>query len=382
MQHSHYTLLIMPLLEHYYSLASFALILMGAFFSIVRWFHVCMPYQKQKDYYYPDRFLLTVFFLLPLLTFPYVLNPAGSGAWLLMKSFFPLTHLYICAVLILNYFGTVKSWNKWKHWAYLMGVPIALLLLALFLNAVFDGVLDDDHQQILYWAIVIVGALASAFCFYSIIKLMQWLKQFKESDYLSNPEDFPTIYAKKIVIIPIIEFVMVWGVFFFDSKKAMVLLNVIYVVLGIIFLLSVLHTHRKKSPSSWIDGEVLPPAGNGDLTADNETSSTVDDASGLSGEKVSVIIGEIKAYVEGEKQFLNPHLSIVDVAEHCGYGRTYVSKVLTKELGGFFSYVNALRLEYAKKYREDHPYATQDEVATASGFSSRQTFYAVRRRMG
>lgn len=371
----------MPLLEHYYSLASFAFILMGVFFSTVRWFHVCMPYQKQKDYYYPDRFLLTVFFLLPLLTFPYVLNPAGSGVWLLMKSFFPLTHLYVCAVLILNYFGTVKSWNKWKHWAYLMGVPIALLLLALFLNAVFDGVLDDDHQQILYWATVIVGALASAFCFYSIIKLMQWLKQFKESDYLSNPEDFPTVFAKKIVIIPIIEFVMVWGVFFFDSKMAMVLLNVIYVVLGIIFLLSVLHTHRKKSPSSWIDGEVLPPACNGDLTADNETSSTVDDASGLSGEKVSVIIGEIKAYVEGEKQFLNPHLSIVDVAEHCGYGRTYVSKVLTKELGGFFSYVNALRLEYAKKYREDHPYATQDEVATASGFSSRQTFYAVRRRM-
>lgn len=219
-----------------------------------------------------------------------------------------------------------------------------------------------------YISTVIVGALASAFCFYSIIKLMQWLKQFKEADYLSNPEDFPTVYARKIVIIPIIEFVMVWGVFFFDSKKAMVLLNVIYVVLGIIFLLSVLHTHRKKSPSSWIDGEVLPPAGNGDLTADNETSSTVDDASGLSGEKVSVIVGEIKAYVEGEKQFLNPHLSIVDVAEHCGYGRTYVSKVLTKELGGFFSYVNALRLEYAKKYREDHPYATQDEVATASGF--------------
>ncbi|MBR5686334.1 MAG: hypothetical protein IKX36_00055 [Prevotella sp.] len=363
---------------------------MGVFFSVVRWFHVCVPYQEQPNYYYPARLMLTAFFMLPVLTFPYALDPSDADAWLLMKGFFPLTHMYVCAVLIFNYFGTVKSWNKWKRWARLMAVPIILLLLVLFLNAVLKGYsLSGAKQQVLFWAIIVVGACASIFCLYSIKVLVSWLHQFKESDYLSNPEDFPTVYAKKVVIVPIVEFFLVWGIFFFDSKKAMIVLNVIYTVMGIVFLLSVLHTQRKRSPSSWLDVEEETTTGNDAPLADivetpdgNETPSIEQSTSGLSEEKVSVIVGEIKAFVEGEKQFLNPHLSIVEVAEHCGYGRTYVSKVLSNEFGGFFRYVNSLRLEYAKKYRDEHPYATQDEVATASGFSSRQTFYTVRRRMG
>lgn len=373
----------MTLLEHYCSLAAFAFILMGVFFSVVRWFHVCVPYQARADYYHPARLMLALFFLVPLLTIPYVVNPSDPDAWLLMKCFFPLTHLYVCAVLILHYFGTVKRWSDWKRWAIVMAVPITILLLALFLNAVFNiDSFGGAKQRVLYWATIVVGASATIFCFYSIVKLISWLKQFQESDYLSNPEDFPTVFANKVLIAPIAEFFLVWGIFFFDSKIAMIVLNVIYVVMGVIFLLSVLHTQRKRSPSSWMAVEEYTAADYAeDSCSDTVSSSAEHGMSGLSTQKVSVIVKDIKAFVEGEQQFLNPHLSIVEVTEHCGYGRTYVSKVLTNEFGGFFRYVNSLRLEYAQKYRDDHPYATQDEIATASGFSSRQTFYAVRRRM-
>ena len=373
----------MPLLEHYCSLAAFAFIIMGVFFSVVRWFHVCVPYQDRADCYHPDRLMLSLFFLVPLLTIPYVLNPSDPDAWLLMKCFFPLSYLYTCAVLILNYFGSVKRWSDWKRWALVIAVPISILLLALFLNAVFNiDSFGGAKQKVLYWATIIVGAGESVFCLYSIHKLMSWLKQFHESDYLSNPEDFPTVFANKVIIPPIVGFFVVWVIFFFDSKIAMIVLDVIFVVMGIIFLLAVLHTQRKRAPSSWMAVEENTAADDADDSrTGTESPSEEQGASGLSAEKVNIIVKDIKAFVEVEQQFLNPHLSIVEVAEHCGYGRTYVSKVLTNEFGGFFRYVNSLRLEYAQKYRDDHPHATQDEVATASGFSSRQTFYAVRRRM-
>lgn len=39
-------------------------------------------------------------------------------------------------------------------------------------------------------------------------------------------------------------------------------------------------------------------------------------------------------------------------------------------------YVNALRLDYANEYHAAHPKASVTEIAEASGFGSRQTYYS------
>lgn len=384
----------MSLIDHYYSLAAFAFILSGLFFSAVRWFHMCRPYDQEPDYYYPDRPMLTFFYIVPAITFPYVLWPSDPDAWLLVKCYFPLTHLFICAVLIFNYFGRVKNFFKWRRMAIVMSVPIFALLSMLLFKALTPGSSwsPEAHTPLIVITIVL-SVLTSIYCLYAIRKLLAWLKQQNESDYFSSYEDFPSVYARKILFIPLFEFVVIWAIFLADSKKAMAAMQFLFVVFNIWFLISVLHPKRNKTPFALTQEEEttnqatpkIPEEGKGEPLPDTskDASPTTSSASlGLSDEKVNVIITEIKAFVEGEKQFLDPHLSIVDVAEHCGYGRTYVSKVLSNELGGFFNYVNSLRLQYAQKYREDHPYATQDEVATASGFSSRQTYYSVRRRMG
>ena len=401
----------MSLIDHYYSLVAFAFILSGLFFAAVRWFHMCRPYDQEPEYYYPDRPMLTFFYFLPLFTFPYVLWPDDPDAWLLVKCYFPLTHLFICAVLIFNYFGRVKNYFRWRRIAILMSVPIFALLAMLLFKALSHSTWGPRSHTVLIVATIILSVLTSIYCLYAIRKLFAWLKQQNESDYYSNPDDFPSAYAKRIVFIPLFEFVVIWVVFFIDSRVAMAILQIVFVVFNIIFLISVLHPKRNKSPYALMTEEeekekkkemekeeekmtaataTTSPAAEAPKHPEPQAAMPSPDSpgdggqsgSGLPEEKVQVIVSEIKAFVEGEQQFLNPHLSIIDVAEHCGYGRTYVSKVLTNELGGFFHYINSLRLDYARQYREDHPYATQDEVATASGFSSRQTFYSVRRRMG
>lgn len=52
--------------------------------------------------------------------------------------------------------------------------------------------------------------------------------------------------------------------------------------------------------------------------------------------------------------------------------------IFKTEFGGFFHYVNTLRLRYADEYRAAHPKASVAEIAEASGFGSRQSYYSVK----
>ena len=87
------------------------------------------------------------------------------------------------------------------------------------------------------------------------------------------------------------------------------------------------------------------------------------------------------AVVEEQQAFLEPHLTLQELAERCGYNRTYISGLIKSELGGFFEYVNRLRLSYVEKYLQENPGATQGEAIEAAGFGSRPTYYAVKAKL-
>ena len=78
---------------------------------------------------------------------------------------------------------------------------------------------------------------------------------------------------------------------------------------------------------------------------------------------------------------LHPHLTLQDVADRSGYNRSYISGIIKAEWGGFFTYVNRLRLAHVDSWLQEHPAGTIQEAVEASGFSSRQTYYAVKSRM-
>ena len=120
--------------------------------------------------------------------------------------------------------------------------------------------------------------------------------------------------------------------------------------------------------------------GSGSQTPQSE--SVNQEPSIFKAETKDKIFAEVAAYVEGEKAFLNPHLSLSDLAQHCSYGQTYISKVLKEQHGGFFNYVNKLRLEYSDEYRSLHPNAIIDDIAERCGFASRQSYYNARKRLG
>jgi len=72
-----------------------------------------------------------------------------------------------------------------------------------------------------------------------------------------------------------------------------------------------------------------------------------------------------------QQMFLQPQLTIMDVADRLGTNKTYVSKLVNNTYHmPFPDLINALRVEYTQRYLINHRTATQAEVAQACGYTS------------
>lgn len=84
----------------------------------------------------------------------------------------------------------------------------------------------------------------------------------------------------------------------------------------------------------------------------------------------------LPSVVEGEELYLNPVLSIKDLALRIGTNRTYLSDYFVNVLHTtFYDYINGLRI--VKKcipLLEEHPEYTLERIANESGFQSISTF--------
>lgn len=75
-----------------------------------------------------------------------------------------------------------------------------------------------------------------------------------------------------------------------------------------------------------------------------------------------------------EKVFLNPKLTLTDLALKVGTNRTYMSNYINRELGKtFFDFINSLRLDFATDLLLSSN-MTLEVIAEKSGFNSLSTF--------
>lgn len=87
------------------------------------------------------------------------------------------------------------------------------------------------------------------------------------------------------------------------------------------------------------------------------------------------LLARFQTLMLNEQLFLQPSLSLADVAERLHTNKTYVSKMVNNTYNlGFPELLNTLRIDYAEQYILNHRDAKQDEVARACGFLSASSF--------
>lgn len=87
------------------------------------------------------------------------------------------------------------------------------------------------------------------------------------------------------------------------------------------------------------------------------------------------LIDSFNQYMIKERGYLNPSLTIEEIANALNSNRTYVSKVVNLRYGmPFRDYINKLRLDYSKQLMTDEPDASLEYIASKSGFQSSTQF--------
>lgn len=90
-------------------------------------------------------------------------------------------------------------------------------------------------------------------------------------------------------------------------------------------------------------------------------------------------INSLETYIKGQKNYLNPNLSLESVAAHLELSTGHLSKVINTEMGvSFKDYLNNLRIEEAKLYLKDPDFSNYTLVAIGleAGFNSKSAFNA------
>ena len=349
--------------------------------AAVRWGHRCEPYAKHMDYYYPAWKAIIACFLTNIILSTVIFLPNDEDTILQLRMMFIMGSPFFCATLMFVYFGKSLKTTKWHRPIFIMALIFAILMGTSTTLAIIPG------NQIVYrsvfckWLFSITGIMALLFmaCFVQALRMIiRALKRFSESNY-SNPDDFPHQYASEVIWIPVLNISTSWCASFIGTQTALSIGLIIISVLNTIFLIGALSPHRSLDVSrleqeNEKETEQEPCAQEPKQVP--EPAAQPNDES-ISQERKEEIVRTIRHFVEDEQAYLDNHLTLASLSRTCGINRTYVSQVISERMGGFYTYVNRCRLAHAAQFKVQNPNASVEEIASASGFGTRQTYYNI-----
>lgn len=98
----------------------------------------------------------------------------------------------------------------------------------------------------------------------------------------------------------------------------------------------------------------------------------------LTEDEAGAVLAALDELMSGQKLYLNPNLSLAQLAKRAGFTQAAVSQVLNDKLDkSFNAYVNEHRIAEARSLLSSEPQLKLDSVAERCGFNSNSTFFAV-----
>lgn len=237
--------------ENFYSLACYTYILSGVICAVVRWFHMCRPFDQRSDYFYPARRQVTFFYAATALQLPYMLCPGDPGSWFFARSFGILYYPVCFALLYHRFFQMRHLWSKKLSIAYFYS-PF-LLLGALFIIVVFhQNDLLLPYKRLWECIMVCVSILLT----YRLVKECRWVAKKVESYHTqnySNESDFPFTFAKNMLYLPAVWLIVMWTLFLLDNQMVKAFIDLIMAAWHVLLLCRILHPSRPVSSKRSID---------------------------------------------------------------------------------------------------------------------------------
>lgn len=394
--------------EDFYSLACYTYILSGVICGVVRWFHMCHPFDRGGDFFYPARRQMTFFYTATALQLPYVLCPGDPGTWLFARSFGILYYPICFTILYHRYFQTDKPWRQWSAVTYFV-TPFLLLGGLLFIVFFHQNNLLIPYK--LTWEIAMGGVsiLLSIHLFKECKWLIKKVDSYHTQNY-SNESDFPFAFAKKILHLPALGLLMMWTLFILDNQMVKAYIDLFMATWQVQFLCRILHPNKmihseqNKNNMDFIenenmeqilqekelfekivqttDGQVLEEAPIDD-TSDEPKLITYNKEKlrlQMEQENWESVKDEVLTIVS--KRYLEPSLKRIEVVRDVSsMNHTLAGTFITQV--GFYRLVNAFRIRHYERLMASDSSANigQEAAAELCGFKNRWGLTNAKKRL-
>ncbi len=365
---------------------------------------------KDADELYPARRTVTCVYFSVVVLLPCVLHPQSADAQLLARCFWIL---FVPAATALCYkrFFFGDACHKRLRVALVGGVPLAFML-ALSCIALAGGDVLIPYRKTVIHATGLLGALLTTY----VIHVMLWLWRIASgADTTARVTDelFPKRFALGMLLVSSLVLTVTWVVFLFGGLFAETVFTGIIALVGLGILFVILHPQRVKEqvgegrreaalavPDEGLPEEDTalfevddPVATDACCMEDEDTEDAIGDGedvwkeSALSREKKYLLSDaqldnmerQIRKFVEGKRQYLDPKLTRKTLEEQLGVNHFYLSEVFARRFGSLTLYLNTLRMEHAIRYAAEHPDAKLAEVIHHSGFGSYNSYYRAKK---
>lgn len=362
---------------------SLSMIVVSVVCALVRWFHVCAPYQHNPSYYYPARPMVTMFFLSQLLYIPVVLHPSDPVTLLYVRPLPLLLMTDFVPLILIRFFKA--STSKRSGATTLVGLIPVVMAVILEIIVICGGGTFILSGSRMYMAVAgLVCFVQSCLMLKFMIWLMRRVERYQMDEY-SNEGDFPFKFAKKLRVYPMMMVALCWVIFFTGNRILLCCVWLVFCVLAVFYTITILHPQRGviENAREYGDGvsEDIEPVCQ-DVALPDIISA---DTEPIEGDVLSewVLDEEVRQKVlqyVGE-HYLDPHLTRRGLISLFDYGqRTDAGTVISHY--GFYEMVNTFRLEHAACYARLHPNETKESVAQASGFRNRFAMRHAEKRIG
>ena len=395
--------------EFFYSLACYTYILSGVICGVVRWFHMCHPFDKWGgDFFYPARRQMTFFYTATALQLPYVLCPGDPGTWLFARSFGILYYPVCFTILYHRYFQTDKPWRQWSAVTYFV-TPFLLLGGLLFIVFFHQNNLLIPYK--LTWEIAMGGVsiLLSIHLFKECKWLIKKVDSYHTQNY-SNESDFPFSFAKKILHLPALGLLIMWVLFILDNQMVKAYIDLFMAAWQVQFLCCILHPNKtihseqNKNNMDFIENENMEQIlqekelfekivqkADGQVLEEAPIDDTSDEPKLITYNKEKLrlqmeqenwesVKDEVLTIVS--KRYLEPSLKRIEVVRDVSaMNHTLAGTFITQV--GFYRLVNAFRIRHYERLMESDATANlgQEAAAEMCGFKNRWGLSNARKRL-
>lgn len=285
-----------------YAYACLIFIITGVVCGIVRWNHMCRPFNENGDFHYPARRLVSFFYIAIALEFPYVLSPTTPDYWTYVKIFGIIFYPVCMTTLFSSYFFRKRLRDSILLKTYLFSA-FALLLSLLAIALTMGGHVLTDAGTPLMAAMGGFSLLFSTLSVHITNQLKRTIDKFNTDNY-SNVEDFPYRFAQLVLYLPLCWIALMWAVFVSDSRWCKLAVDLITSAAMIYMLCIILH------PQQLFTNKQEPDPAN-DGSKDTATTDSPSEIDAIGNEVLSIIL----------RRYREPHLQKSEVLSEIPKGK-------------------------------------------------------------